>query len=250
MLLVQVHRAWLSDAGAAATGMRPGELVAVKVRHPGVTHVMHRDFVLMQRAAAAAGLLPGVADLRLDESIRQFGGPLKEQLDLSIEVGPCTYQAHDPASSHSQPVTLTCSLAQRAWQKANLTDSPLHACASVITLPPHPSSPFIAQARHLQRFNHNFRAWASVRFPTPLFPLVAPDVLVETYEEGNLISTYVADPEPGSRKSGFLAETGLNLYLQVWLDPGMCEIPLKALLCTELDEWSCGFQVWASRSHG
>jgi aarF domain-containing kinase len=42
--------------------------------------MMHRDFVLMQRAAWMCSLLPGVADLRLEESIRQFGGPLKEQV--------------------------------------------------------------------------------------------------------------------------------------------------------------------------
>lgn len=58
-----------------------------KVRHPGVSGIMHRDFILMQRAARACGLIPGLADLRLDESIRQFGGPLKEQVrerDLRI----------------------------------------------------------------------------------------------------------------------------------------------------------------------
>ena len=78
--IAQVHRARLSPYGAAVTGSRPGQVVAVKVRHPGVTHIMQRDFVLMQRAAKLCGLLPGLSDLRLDESIRQFGGPLKEQV--------------------------------------------------------------------------------------------------------------------------------------------------------------------------
>lgn len=32
-----------------------------------------------------AGQLPGLKSLRLDESVRQFGGPLQEQLDLSVE---------------------------------------------------------------------------------------------------------------------------------------------------------------------
>ncbi len=46
---------------------------------------MARDFVLMQRAAATAGMLPALKELRLDESIRQFGGPLQEQLNLAVE---------------------------------------------------------------------------------------------------------------------------------------------------------------------
>jgi hypothetical protein len=51
-----------------------------QVRHPGVSGIIRCDFVLMQRAARLCSLLPGLAELRLDESIRQFGGPLKEQV--------------------------------------------------------------------------------------------------------------------------------------------------------------------------
>ena len=39
----------------------------------------------MQRVATASTRIPGLASLHLDESIRQFGAPLKEQLDLSHE---------------------------------------------------------------------------------------------------------------------------------------------------------------------
>ena len=46
---------------------------------------MQRDFTLMMRAARLSRSLPWLADLRLDESVRQFGGPLREQLDLSVE---------------------------------------------------------------------------------------------------------------------------------------------------------------------
>jgi aarF domain-containing kinase len=46
---------------------------------------MAQDFVLMHRAAQAAAFLPGLKALRLEESVRQFGGPLQEQLDLSVE---------------------------------------------------------------------------------------------------------------------------------------------------------------------
>ncbi len=133
--VAQIHVARLSARGAELVGggLQPGTRVAIKVRHPGVSDIMHRDFILMQRAARLCSALPALSELRLEESIRQFGGPLKEQLDLSVE------------------------------------------------------------AAHLQRFNANFRSWrSSVAFPVPLYPLVTPDVLVESFEEGDLITRWVA----------------------------------------------------------
>lgn len=102
--------------------------LTLQVRHPGVTVLMQRDFTLMRRAAAACATLPLLRQLRLEESVRQFGAPLKEQLDLSTE------------------------------------------------------------AAALARFNRNFRTWTNVSFPAPVYPLVASDVLVETFEPGRLIS--------------------------------------------------------------
>ena len=93
---------------------------------------MQRDFVLMKRAAVLCSKLTKLKNLRLEESVRQFGGPLKEQLDLSTE------------------------------------------------------------ARALARFNSNFKYWRNVLFPAPVYPLVADDVLVETFEPGRLISRYDA----------------------------------------------------------
>lgn len=55
-------------------------MVAVKVRHPGVSAMMERDFVLMQRAAALSTRVPVLRELNLDESVRQFGAPLREQV--------------------------------------------------------------------------------------------------------------------------------------------------------------------------
>lgn len=46
------------------------------------------------------------------------------------------------------------------------------------------------EAQHLQRFNYNFRHDASIQFPTPIYPLVAPEVLVESFESGEGISRY------------------------------------------------------------
>eukprot|EP00891_Asterochloris_glomerata_P006606 jgi/Astpho2/6606/fgenesh1_pm.00101_%23_7_t len=83
--IAQIHKAKLTVAGAAGGAFEPGKVVAVKVRHPGVTVLMQRDFTLMQRAARLSTMMPFLSDLHLDESIRQFGAPLKEQLDLAVE---------------------------------------------------------------------------------------------------------------------------------------------------------------------
>ena len=49
------------------------------------------------------------------------------------------------------------------------------------------------EAFHLHAFNYNFRKLrSSVSFPVPLYPLAAPQCLVETFEPGEHISNYVA----------------------------------------------------------
>lgn len=60
----------------------PGTVVAVKVRHPGVEHAIEQDFALMMRAAQAASQLPLMRNLELRETLKQFAGPLREQVGL------------------------------------------------------------------------------------------------------------------------------------------------------------------------
>lgn len=153
--IAQIHKARLSEGGAHNSDYPQGTTVAVKVRHPGVTTLMQRDFTLMHRAARLSSHLPFLSELHLEESIRQFGAPLKEQLDLLVE------------------------------------------------------------AQHLDRFGRNFRTWRNLSFPAPVYPLVAPSVLVETFEEGRLISTYV--DKPTNKYSIQLANIGLSSYLQMLL---------------------------------
>lgn len=128
----QIHKAVLSDTGARLTGLHPGRVVAVKVRHPGVSESIERDFSLMLTIAQIAAHLPAMKDLRLAETLEQFSAPLREQVDLTRE------------------------------------------------------------ALHLHAFNFNFRKTKRVSFPVPLYPLVAPGVLVESFETGEHISSYVA----------------------------------------------------------
>lgn len=76
------------------------------------------------------------------------------------------------------------------------------------------------EARNLFRFNHNFRHTKDVTFPTPLYPLVAPDVLVESFEPGRHITDYIAHPHhPYSHR---LAELGSGCMLQVGQGMSIC----------------------------
>ena len=150
----QVHRATVSPVCSRLTGMDEGALVAVKVRHPGVTESIHRDFALMTAVVRILCHLPALKNLRLEESLKQFAAPLREQVDLSRE------------------------------------------------------------GFYLHAFNYNFRKEPSVGFPVPLYPLVSPAVLVETFEPGEHISLYVAKG-PGSLHNTELAQIGARAMLHM-----------------------------------
>ncbi|CAI5474450.1 unnamed protein product [Closterium sp. Yama58-4] len=137
--IAQVHRAVLTSRYPRAEPkmVEPPRMVAVKVRHPGVREVIHRDFVIMNWVARATSLVPGLQWLRLEDSVQQFAVFMMAQVDLARE------------------------------------------------------------AAQLSRFNYNFRRWRSISFPKPLYPLVHPEVLVETFESGQSVARYVDRAEPG-----------------------------------------------------
>jgi aarF domain-containing kinase len=118
--IAQIHRARLSPQAAASCGVAAGTLVAVKVRHPGVECLMAQDFVLMDRAARLAGYLPGLKSLRLDESVRQFGGPLQEQLDLSVEAQHLSKFARNFRSWRNVKFPVSVCAAAAAWHSCCL----------------------------------------------------------------------------------------------------------------------------------
>jgi aarF domain-containing kinase len=171
----QIHRGVLSGAGARLTNMSDGSVVAVKVRHPGVSESIERDFALMMATARVAEVIPALKTLRLEESLKQFAAPLREQVDLGRE------------------------------------------------------------GFYLHAFNYNFRKEKNVSFPVPLYPLVAPAVLVETFEEGKHISSYVAKGA-GAPYNSELAQVGARTMLHMMvvdnlvhsdLHPGNILVTLK-----------------------
>jgi aarF domain-containing kinase len=73
------------------------------------------------------------------------------------------------------------------------------------------------EAAHLNRFSYNFRMWKDVSFPRPLYPLVHPAVLVETYEHGESVSHYVDDHDGHERIKRALAHIGTHALLKMLL---------------------------------
>ncbi|KAK8493735.1 hypothetical protein V6N12_034384 [Hibiscus sabdariffa] len=73
------------------------------------------------------------------------------------------------------------------------------------------------EAAHLNRFIYNFRRWRDVSFPKPVYPLVHPAVLVETYEQGESVAYYVDDLEGHDRIKAALAHIGTHALLKMLL---------------------------------
>lgn len=73
------------------------------------------------------------------------------------------------------------------------------------------------EAAHLSRFIYNFRRWKDVSFPKPVYPLVHPAVLVETYEHGESVSHYVDGLEGHGRIKTALAHIGTHALLKMLL---------------------------------
>ncbi|KAF7836782.1 putative serine/threonine-protein kinase abkC isoform X1 [Senna tora] len=153
--IAQVHRATLKYR-------YPGQkikpiVVAVKVRHPGVSQAIRRDFVILNLVAKISKFFPNLKWLRLDESLQQFAVFMMSQVDLSRE------------------------------------------------------------AAHLSRFIYNFRRWNDVSFPKPLYPLVHPSVLVETYEQGESVLHYVDELEGHEQIKTTLSHIGTHALLKMLL---------------------------------
>ena len=73
------------------------------------------------------------------------------------------------------------------------------------------------EAAHLSRFIYNFRRWKDVSFPKPVYPLVHPAVLVETYEQGESVAHYVDELEGQKRVKSALAHIGTHALLKMLL---------------------------------
>eukprot|EP00727_Mastigamoeba_balamuthi_P001952 m51a1_g11754 hypothetical protein (580) ;mRNA; f:199862-201652 len=74
------------------------------------------------------------------------------------------------------------------------------------------------EARNLRTFRRNFRGWRSVKFPVPIRGLVSKSVLVESFEEGELLSRVVGQqPKDAAteRLRKDIARVGLSAFLKM-----------------------------------
>ncbi|XP_013889391.1 uncharacterized aarF domain-containing protein kinase 2 [Austrofundulus limnaeus] len=70
------------------------------------------------------------------------------------------------------------------------------------------------EARNMERFRENFRDVDYVKFPTPLKPFVTRNILVETFEESELISFYLSPVIPKEVKQK-IARIGVDTLLKM-----------------------------------
>ncbi|XP_059662584.1 uncharacterized protein LOC132308507 [Cornus florida] len=73
------------------------------------------------------------------------------------------------------------------------------------------------EAANLSRFIYNFRSWKDVSFPKPLYPLVHPAVLVESYEHGDSVLHYVDELQGHEHIKSALAHIGSHALLKMLL---------------------------------
>ncbi|GAB4831086.1 hypothetical protein Ancab_005096 [Ancistrocladus abbreviatus] len=73
------------------------------------------------------------------------------------------------------------------------------------------------EAAYLNRFIYNFRRSKDVSFPKPLYPLVHPAVLVETYEQGESVTHFIDDLEGHDSVKAAVAHIGTHALLKMLL---------------------------------
>nr|XP_015208518.1 PREDICTED: uncharacterized aarF domain-containing protein kinase 2 [Lepisosteus oculatus] len=70
------------------------------------------------------------------------------------------------------------------------------------------------EAKNIERFRENFQDVDYVKFPTPLRPFVTRNILVETFEESQPISSYLTQGVPGELKHR-IARMGVETILKM-----------------------------------
>lgn len=106
-----------------------------------------------------------------------------------------------------------------------------------------------SEAAHLDDFAENFKWWSQVRFPLPALGMVTEDVLVETFESGDHISSYLGKQ---SEHNHTLANLGLTCYLKMLLKDNFIHADLHpGNILVHLDKPSKGsLLAWMSEKTG
>ncbi|KAF9618894.1 hypothetical protein IFM89_002889 [Coptis chinensis] len=158
--LTQVHRATLRCDNPGKE--KKNHVVAVKIRHPGVSESLERDLSIVRFfAKILRSIFPNTKFKwsRFDETLQQFAVFMESQVDLS--------------------------------RKAVL----------------------------MSHFYHRFDICKGLASPEPLYPLVHPDVLVETFEEGESLARYIqgnSNLEPSFKDRDTIVGDGTRVLLKMF----------------------------------
>uniref|UniRef100_A0A8C6GCR6 AarF domain containing kinase 2 n=1 Tax=Mus spicilegus TaxID=10103 RepID=A0A8C6GCR6_MUSSI len=98
--------------------------------------------------------------------------------------------------------------------EVGVSQAPWHLPKSDHLIPVAVKTDLRYEAQNLEHFQHNFQDMASVKFPTPLRPLITRDILVETYEESVPVSSYQQAGIPTDLKRK-IAQLGINMLLKM-----------------------------------
>ena len=181
--IAQVHKASLE-----------GKLLAVKVRHPRVAHLMDLDFRLMSVAARLVDLVPGMRWLRIRESVDQFSATLAAQAHLHVE------------AYHLEVLNYNF-----RHVRSTRFPEPFFASSAVII---ETFEPGVVFSKVLETFQRE----ADRRNKATVQPKVEEpdkvDVEDSTKEDNELVQIADICPFPISK---FILTTGLNLYLKMLL---------------------------------
>ncbi len=157
--VAQVYRGELcphqqpSNSGLAPPGgvsqdegaANPSVLVAIKILHPNIVEKMEQDICLMKYVASWVDTIyPAVHWVALTECVDEFTVVMEQQVRLP------------------QLSTPLITLAMCKSSQLNLK----------------------REARNLRRFRNKMSSYSNLTFPTPIYPYVTSEVLVESFEVG------------------------------------------------------------------
>jgi len=119
--IAQIHRATLH---ANAESQNNDRIVAVKVRHPNVSHLINLDFRIMALLADVIDHIPALSWLRIRSSVEQFSHTMATQAHLDVEAHHLEVLNHNfrhwKTVSFPKPIFATSSIIVETFHKGQI----------------------------------------------------------------------------------------------------------------------------------